>query len=213
MVETSRFSDSDSVADEFEAMNIESDVETPSSGSDSLPDHFLRARICDHFIQYYRNIYSRRFTDRCVQSTTDPWDGITCNRDRIDELFHRITCFVDDILDNSDYNDVDPDRRFYIIKESLSDWMDVLVQRSHHELKIAGHGGRCIIFNDPWSGTYSLYKRLDDWVQQTVLERALTDRSTVSGSRQSPDADDGHEDIDAAAGSGYSSDSFHNFSD
>ncbi|CBQ67407.1 hypothetical protein sr06412 [Sporisorium reilianum SRZ2] len=202
MAEISRFSDSDEIAEDFEAMEIEqsepetqSDAETSSSWShDDRPNYFLRATICKQFIEYYQIEYHRLYPERCVEGTTDPWYGINCDEDRMDELFHRITCYVDSILDQRP-NPGNPDKpyNFRVTTEILTDWMDILTQRSHHELKIAGYGGGCIISDDPWSGTYSLYKRLDDWVQQTSVELGLSESSSKPGNNRRPRADAGHE--------------------
>lgn len=217
MDEISRFSDSDSLSDDFEAMDIDSDAEiqfdteNQSDAAVSWSSSHDDDMICDHFVEYFNVEYKKEFPDRCVEGTTDPWYGINCDADRIDELFHRITCYVSNSVDQRYNKDPDAERpfRFRVTKEILSGWMDVLVQRSRHELMIAGYGSGCIIIDDPLSGTYSLYKRLDDWVQMLAVEHGLSDSSISPGrGRSSGASQDGHEGDDEPAGSEVSFSTF-----
>ena len=200
MVGASHFSDSDSMADAFEAMDIESSSSSDHANSEAAssssmdcehPLYYLKAEICKDFIEYYCTKYRRMFGERCVPNTTDPWQGISCSTADIDELFHRVTCYVGMLLDDR-YNHTDPNRQFNyrVTKETLFDWMDLLTQRSHHELKISGFGGECIIANDPWTGNWSLYKRLNDWVEIQAAEHGLSDASLAPSPRCAADEDD-----------------------
>ncbi|TKY90047.1 hypothetical protein EX895_000045 [Sporisorium graminicola] len=221
MAEISRFSDSDGdgdcIVDGFEAMSLESDFETssdrsvPSSQEALADDSLWRTTICKHFIQYYNLEYRREFPERCVQGATNPWHGMHSDADLVDELFHRITCYIDTRLQaRYDHTHRDHPDRFRITKEILVNWMDILVQRTLLECKAAGHAAGCIISSDPWSGDSSLYKRLDDWIELKAVEHALYDCSVPWRCHNSPVADDGHQTVDdnyETAASDHSSDS------
>ncbi|KAJ9477168.1 hypothetical protein PHBOTO_000829 [Pseudozyma hubeiensis] len=158
---------------------------SPISEDPSAPDYFLRAEICEAFITYYNIDYLRLYPDRCDSTTHTPWQGMWCDDDLIDELYHRITCFVEDMI-CIEFNK--PPEQRTLTNDHLNDWMDIIVSRSVHEIREAGHNVGCLITDDPFSGFRCLYRRLMDYVENEAvaynlpnMSRPPTPDSTDSG--------------------------------
>lgn len=160
-------------------------VDTPSPVEHDVHahDYYLRAEICDAFLNYYNIEYMIMYPERCDPASTTPWQGVYCDDDLVDELYHRITCFVEDMI----HIDLQkPVEERTVTKDNLIDWMDLIVARSVYEIRQAGHATNCFISDDPYSGYRSLYRRLDDWVQ---MEASAYNLRTISRP-PSPDSTD-----------------------
>lgn len=152
------------------------------------PNAFHDEDIPQRFIRYYQTQYKKSYPECCDDDTVKPWDGIDPeDRNDLDELYSRFVHFLTWLLEGM-YND--HDRRIDATAGMIEDWMDLSFQLAKYDIQKAGKNILPLIRDDVWENYKCLYMRLDDWVQQQILEHDLEDSQAGRGSPKNATSDD-----------------------
>lgn len=158
------------------------------TGDEDIDDinAFLDDEIPQRFINYYQTAYKRTYPECCDEDTDAPWDHIDPeDPNDLEELYSRFVHFLTWLLEtmyNEHCGSTDANAGM------LEDWMDLSFQMAKHEIQKAGKNILPLIRDDVWENYKCLYMRLDDWVQQQIVEHDLWQSPHPSPRRVSEDS-------------------------
>lgn len=121
------------------------------------------------FVMWYKTLYIEQYPERCYTDSENPWKMMNCSPLSIDEMFHRITCFLIFMLE------IGPDEPGYheLDKFTFCAWADIMFLATHRALAVKDDDVGRLYTGWPDLGEESLCLRLMNWAEQTMEDRGL----------------------------------------